>query len=368
MATYTKRGDKWQARFTYKTSNNQYKQKAKWFNSKAKAQKWAREQELYFKDGVDKSSFTIIAYFDNWYETYKRPSITERTDLSYKHSRAIIKQYFGNKKLNDLTHEKVQKFVNAYGQGTTPFTEPHAKNTVSKAYVHLKACLKQAVRDDIFRHNPADDIQVIGMIKPKSEQLKYLNEIDQEKLTKYLVEHLGGRNVVNYLILTALDTGMRLGELLGLPWENVSKGSIFVNQSFDYQTKRGLTTTKGDNPRTITISDNLYKYLMDLKNRSESDLAFASYLGKPLSPSFVDRSFKEIQEKIGIKQPINFHGLRHSHASLLLYKGVNIAAISKRLGHKNTQMTLNTYSHILDEMRTEQDNLVDQIVKKRYEN
>ena len=364
MANFRKINSGWQARISYKDIHGKYHQKTKaGFTNKRDATKWANEQELYLKPGMDKSHGTLLSYFDSWYEIYKKPSVTYRTQMTYTHSKAIISKYFGKTALQDIDTDAVQEFINAYAKGTSPFGKKHAKESVQKVFTHLSGALKKATKDGIYRYNPAEDVKVIGEVAPRAERLKYLDESDQLKLRKYILANLHPTAPVMYMILTALDTGMRLGELLGLPWENVSESSIFVNQAFDYSSM-AMVTTKNDNPRTITITSELYQILSQMKRR---DLVFASKLNEPLSSSFVSREFRHIQEQAGIEDPINFHGLRHSHASLLLFKGANVKFIAKRLGHRDIQTTLRVYSHILSEMDKEENDLVQSMIENQYQ-
>ena len=374
MATYRKRGSKWEVRINYKTDDGEYKQKSNQFATKREATRWAMEKELYTKEGLDKADTKLIAFYDNWFDIYKKPRISPRTQRSYDNSRRVISKYFGKTRLKDINNETVQKFVNAFGEGTSPFDVPHARNTVAKVYIHLHSCLKQAVKKGIYRFNPADDIVIVGSVTPKAEREKYLNESDQIKLRNYILTHTGSRNVLNYMILTALDTGMRIGEIIALQWKSISKTRIYVYRAYDYESTKDFVPTKNDNPRYVSINTELYAFLMELKSNqlekdghlNENGLAFKTYLGTTISPGYMDRKLKEIERKLKIDPPVTFHGLRHSHASLLLYKGVNIKAISKRLGHLNTGTTINTYSHILDEMDLEQNDKVAEIISNSY--
>lgn len=364
MATFRKRGNKWQARVFYYDNQGNKKQKAKNFLNKRDATKWASEIELYYKPGIDNSEQTFIDYFKNWYELYKKPSLANRTQVTYQKSIKILGLYFGKMSIKDITPDDVQRFINSYAMGTAPFNKPHARASVEKVFIHLKSALKKAVRDGIFRFNPADDIKVIGGKDGKSESMKYLKESDQLKLRQYIMDNRQPNRPVYYMILTALDTGMRLGELLGLTWDHISKDYIDVQRTWDYSNGKGVFgPVKNNNPRKVTINPTLFKLLNELDKRS---FVFATKFDRPMSSTFVSKSLTDLQIKAGIEQPISFHGLRHSHASLMLYKGMNIKALQKRLGHVDIKTTLNTYSHVMEEMKKQQDDLVTDVIMDQY--
>lgn len=292
--------------------------------------------------------------------------MTERTLRHYRESHRAIQKYFDQRKMSSLTSEEAQRFINAYGQGEPPFSKPHAKETVDKLMVHVKAAIKQATKDDIFRVSPADDISSVWKNEPQSEKTKFLSEEDQIKLRRVVLNKLS--SPVDYLILVGLDTGMRPGELLGLTWNNLDlkKNMVHVVQTWNYVEMK-IDKVKMDRPCDVTITPALSKLLLSYREEQDSDFVFAASTGGPMSTSYLSRELKKRQEEANIDQKINPHGLRHSHASLMLYRGMDIKALSKRLGHKNIQITLNKYAHILDEMQAQQDKIVEETISKFYE-
>lgn len=368
MANFRKLNGTWQARISYKDSAGKFHQKTKaGFINKRDAAKWANEQELFLKDGMDKTKILVTNYFDNWYKVFKQPHIEERTILHYQGSSKVIKTYFGNTKIGDLSEESVQKFINAYGNGETPFNKPHAKETVSKILTHFKGALRQAVSEGIFRVNPAEKTHIVWGVQPKSEETKFLGEKDQQRLRNYILKNLDPYVATYYLILTGLDTGMRPGELLGLTWDNIDmkKNLIHIVKTWN-PVKNGFGPVKNNKPRTVTITPYLVEILKQLKEHQLADLAFATERGVPMSTENLSKMVRKIQRRAGIEKPVNPHGLRHSHASLMLYHGMNVKALSKRLGHQNIQITLNTYAHVIDEMETQQNEIVKETIEQQY--
>jgi integrase len=179
-------------------------------------------------------------------------------------------------------------------------------------------------------------------------------------------------------VIIAISTGMRRGEILGLAWYNVNleQKYIVVCQAL-YPTKKGLLllppkTDKSN--RKISIPDTLVNILLNHKTEQEKhksllknnynnkDFVCCKENGEPINPSILNHKFANIL-KINNLPKIRFHDLRHSHASLLLSKGVPTKLISERLGHSNVAITNDLYSHIYDADKQEVANIFDSFIK-----
>jgi len=152
------------------------------------------------------------------------------------------------------------------------------------------------------------------------------------------------------LFWTLYITGCRKGEVLALQWKDIEDNVIHVKNSITKKIEGkawAKTKTKTKRNRDVDIPDFLFRRLQDLKemqNGKPDDFVFSG--DRPLPETTVTRRFKEAVEKAGVKK-IRIHDLRHSCASLLISEGVSIVAVSNRLGHANTEQTLNTYSHLM---------------------
>ena len=159
------------------------------------------------------------------------------------------------------------------------------------------------------------------------------------------------------LFRTLYIMGCRRGEAAALTWADVDfdNRTVRINKSVTNKTKQGayaITTPKNKNSiRTVGIPRSLADELSALRTdkTKESDYVFGGE--RPPATSSVDYAFKHAASKAGVKQ-IRLHDLRHSCASLLISKGVSIVAVSRRLGHKNIEQTLNTYSHLMPDDQT----------------
>lgn len=175
-----------------------------------------------------------------------------------------------------------------------------------------------------------------------------LSAQDFVKLHSYLYHHI--ENDSDLGILIALETGVRLGEIAAITINDINfkNCTISISKSYSVAVQKVTETKNEQSHRTISITQ-------DLKNviQEHCDLF-------PLYNHYYNRQFSRrlnyILEKLDIPR-IRFHDLHHSHASFLLYNDVSIDYVSKRLGHKNTRITLDVYAHMLKEKEQEQDQI-----------
>jgi len=171
------------------------------------------------------------------------------------------------------------------------------------------------------------------------------------------------------LVFTALYSGMRRGELLGLRWCDVDLplATISVTQSLQrlYGGEFSVREPKSTHSRRlIPLPPSLAVLLRSHKEHEEqrkkllgktvapTDLVFSRYDGSPLDPSTVSHTFADIVTKSGLKN-VRFHDLRHAHASLMLRTGANPKVISERLGHSSIAITMDIYSHVMPGLQEE---------------
>jgi len=159
----------------------------------------------------------------------------------------------------------------------------------------------------------------------------------------------------------AAATGARRGEVLALRWSDIRDGTAFVDRSL-CQTRDGLIfkSTKTEKPREVSLPPTTPAVLARHRERqdefrrqfgpdyrSDLDLIFANPDGSPLMPNSVSSTVSRLCRRLGLPKGASLHVLRHSHASLLLEKGVDIATVSERLGHSSVRTTADIYSHAI---------------------
>jgi integrase len=159
----------------------------------------------------------------------------------------------------------------------------------------------------------------------------------------------------------AAATGCRRGEVLALRWSDIRHGTAFVDRSL-CQTRGGLIfkSTKTEKPRAVSLPPTMpavlarhrerqdeYRQKFGADYRSDLDLIFADQDGSPLKPNSVSATVSRLCRLLGLPKGASLHVLRHSHASLLLEKGVDLATVSERLGHSSVRTTADIYSHAI---------------------
>lgn len=349
MASIYKRGKTYTVSISI-PENGKYKKKSKsGFKTKAEANAWAIEMESSKSKGfvTFNKDQNLSEYFKDWYETYKDDS-SRSTKVWYKNIERYIRELLPNVTLNELKRPQFQKFMNTLG-------EQYALETSKKVYNIIHQSIKSAIYDGIIFKDPLVGITLTGK-DGKNKELKFLEEPQMKALADYITDiSLSERTDSDMMILLALNTGARYEELAGLTWHDINPGQIGINKAWD-QIDRSIkeTKTKSSN-RIVTVPNQLTDTLIAWKAHSSSS-AFVFGDKYPITSAAANKRLKTLLETIKSPKQITFHGLRHTHASWLLSKGVDIQYVSERLGHKNVSMTLKVYTHMLDNLRQKEDN------------
>jgi integrase len=340
------------------------KQKKKMgFKKKKDADAYLAEQQTALIKGnyVDPSKTQFKEFIMDWFVNIKEKSIP-RTAYTY---RILIEKYiiihFEDLPLANLSGKHIDNFINKLHtfKYDKELKKTYSAATIRKVYNIVCSSLDYAVDNGLIAKNVAR-----GATLPKEESKEML-VWDKDQVNRFL--RLTQDERLFTLFYLALMTGMRQGELLGLRWKDIDleNHSLSVKQVLSHNGKEFHTgaKTKAGN-RTITLSeDTVLKLKRHRKIQLEEkiqfggefnkhDLVFCSQAGTPMNPRNVNRRFDQLVE-IHQMPSISFHGLRHTHATILLSQGVNVKVISERLGHSNIKITLQTYSHVLPTMQQE---------------
>ena len=359
MASFTKRNGKWQARISWHDENGKLHQKAKsGFATKAQAKDYATQMENELINGVDIAADPVFAdYFKTWYETYRLPKISKATAGNYIVVIRVITKYFGDTKIKQIKRSTYQKFLNEYGKD-------HSLGTMKELTSKIKACVKSAIADGIIAKDFTYNAN-ITYDKSLTRNPEYLSINELKRLISALNDDLKPDNVNPYIILTAIYTGARFSEIIALTWKDVDflHRTISINKSADYRYGMGFKPTKNESSnRTIRVNNELLKVLAQLKvNKTPLLFAKTPQAFSIWFPQKVNAYLKDIMERIGIqKRDYTFHSLRHSHVAFLLSQGIDIYAISQRLGHSNMTTTSNVYAYLIDEYKHKLDDEIEQ--------
>ncbi|MBC1235227.1 tyrosine-type recombinase/integrase [Listeria booriae] len=378
MAVF-KRGKLWCYRVNFKNAGGAYVRKnGSGFRTKKEAQLAEGEVKQSLNKGFNLSAGDELFtdFFQEWFDLYRKGKKSPENDKDILTTIAFAKKHFTGVKLKDLDRKSYQKALNEYG-------EDHATATVKKRHTYLRACLREAIQEGIIFKDPTFNAQAIGKIPEKKESEKFLSQKEIHLLLNALMVGIKTEYISRHIILIQLATGTRISEAMGLTWDcvDLDNHTLKINKTWDYKHTKNFDNTKNyASNRTITIDQNTIHLLENLKKAQEKALEKSAFKNKKnlvfislkdfemITPDAVNKTLKNFCTKVGIKESITSHGLRHTHASLLLYKGINIKYISRRLGHKKIITTLQTYSHIIDELEQKESRQVDDIMNDVYAN
>lgn len=352
MASFVKRGKTWQYNVSRMINGVSDPIRKGGFITKKEAQVAAAEIEDKLRKGIAPHLRLepFDEYFEEWLKLYK-PNVGKNTMERYLNTLSTIQEQFGGIPIQNITKRSYQAFLNEYGAS-------RAKDTTRKINTHIRACVKEALDEGIIQSDFTRRVTFSGVVPSKRPEEKHLNYFDSKRLLKELSSSLS--TLTDYMILLGLTSGMRFGELVGLTRASFSfeSNEITVNKTWGYTNKMhdGFGPTKNEQSnRTIPMDKktmDLFKALFDRTPENIYGLVFYSPHSKykVLSNGGVNKALSVLLEKLKI-DPISAHGLRHTHASILLYKGVSIYYVSERLGHGDIETTMQYYAHIVKELR-----------------
>ena len=363
MGTIIKRGKTYRATVSwYEDGVRKFKSKTG-FKTKREAQIYDNELEnLKARNFISQNSKTPFPeYFWSWFETYKESSVSERTKLTYKNAFNVLKKHLSGIPIEEMDRRLYRKFIAEFGKN-------HAKSTVSKFNSLYHACVKDAMYDgDVTKDFIAGTDIVYN--RKKTRKIDYLNIEETKKLTNYLTDTLNHNFTAKYMILLAIATGARLGEIQALTWKDINFNfhTIDINKSWNETTKKFQPTKNESSKRIIRVNQNTLDYLQDLKQNNH-DMVFINQYNTIPTSSAVNKTLRTCLKELEIDKPsFHFHSLRHTHVAYLLSENIDLYIISKRLGHSDISTTSRVYSYLIDEYKNRADNKIENIVDKLFD-
>lgn len=371
---YKDKQGRWRGVVSLPTADN--KVKKKYFYGKTRKEVSEKVNtvlnELKTNTYIEPCTTPLYTWLCTWLETYCKNSLRPTTYINYEtYVHKHIKDTIGGFKLCELSPIIIQQFYNEKlkngklngSGGLSPKTLKNLHNMLHKA-------LEQAVLLDMISKNPANSVIIP---KGQKKEMRYFTIEEQQKLQSVLNnERLGTA------ILLDLYTGMRQGELLGLKWENVHidlSGNSYIkvvqtvnrikNPDISDSRKTILSINDPKTPHSNRIipllpeiAEKLEQHRITQKKflteNSITDIGFVfiSSTGSLIDPRDFQRYFKQLLKKHGIRQ-INVHGLRHTFATRALESGMSVKTLSKILGHSNVGFTLDTYTHVTEDLKAD---------------
>ncbi|AJT50553.1 integrase [Limosilactobacillus mucosae LM1] len=304
------------------------------------------------------STKLFYKYYKQWISLYKENAIRPITLDKYYLAQRKLRELAPDLHLNQLNRRTYQDLINRYA-------ETHERKTVLDFHHHLRASLVDAVDDGLLEKDPTRRIIIKGITKKQRKKTKYLSMYELQTLLKHL--NLGPELNWDWFILLVAKTGLRYAEALGLTPEdfNFETQELTINKSWDYKSKHGKfqpTKNKSSN-RTVMLDWKTMNQFQQLIKDKQSHQPIFVPRGKRVYNSTINNILNRYCKACEIPV-ISIHGLRHTHASLLLYEGVSIASVAKWLGHANTTTTQQTYIHIIQELENKDTDKVLQHLSK----
>lgn len=287
-------------------------------------------------------------YYEKWIKIYKEGAIRKVTLDKYKMTLRWLRKLIPDLKIKDLTRISYQELLNEYAL-------EHERQTTMDFHHQLKGSILDAVDEGLLDRDPTRKAIIKGKT-PSVKKVKYINQFELHTL----LDTLELKNEISWewMILLIAKTGIRFSEALALtPADfNFSRQSISVSKTWDYKGEGGFLPTKNQSSirKVQTDWQTVIQFSQLIKDLPADQPIFVK--GKVYNSTVngvLERYCKKAEVPV-----ISIHGLRHTHASLLLFAGVSIASVARRLGHSSMNTTQKTYLHIIQELENRDVDLV----------
>lgn len=299
----------------------------------------------------------VFDYMEKWLSRYER-NLQLNTYRSYENMiNGKIKRYFKtneNLTIGNLKPKDIELFYESL------FDDGVVANTVIHYHAVLRKAFQQAFKDELINSNPFDKVE-----RPKKN--KFIGEnYSEEELLALL--NLTKNDVIYPAIMLAGGLGLRRSEALGMRWSRIdfeNKTVLLDTKIVEYKSKGKVVLEAVEemknksSRRTLILPEPIYDMLIEVKAKQElyknmfkssysrkyDDYVCVNQLGELIKPSYVTNHFRQLVESLGMRK-IRFHDLRHTFASLLLSKDVELIKVSNVLGHSDISTTANIYAHL----------------------
>lgn len=298
---------------------------------------------------VNKATDYLTDYYRNWVSVYKEGAIRNVTLSKYHMSLAWLERLAPGLRLCDVTRVSYQQIINEYAK-------EHERQMTMDFHHQLKGAILDAVDEGLIPRDPIRKVIIKGKAQaPK--KTKYLNQFELHTLLKSL--NLGDEVNWDWFILLVAKTGMRFSEALAItPADfDFAHQTLSVSKTWDYKNGGGFSPTKNKSSvRKIQIDwQVIMQFAFLVKDLPQDKPIFIKK--EKIYNSTVNDMLERCCRKLDI--PVfSVHGLRHTHASILLFAGVSIASVARRLGHASMTTTQKTYLHIIQELENQDVDLI----------
>lgn len=328
--------------------------------------------EVKYNDYTEPSKITFYEWLMIWIDMYCIGQLKPSTTVNYEaYIDRHIKSSIGNIKLCDLTPLMLQRFYQEkYKNGRLDGTGGLSAKTMHNLHTMIHTALDKAYKMGYVNRNVSDLVTVPKIVK---QERRFFTVEEQTELQKYLPDER-----IGMAVLLDLYTGLRMGELLGLPWENVHldlNGDSYIKIT---QTINRIKNPDRNSPqktilffdtpktkysiRTIPLLPEIAEKLSQHREKQlhlisengwkDTGLVFLTSTGTPFDPKNFQNAFKAMLKRHNMRI-INVHGIRHTFATRSLESGMDIKTLSRLLGHSSIQISLDLYAHVTDQLQAE---------------
>lgn len=354
-------------------------------HTKSEVKQKAKDYLLKVENGYrEPKSIVLNEYIEYWLSNYKynkiEPSSYDKLERIYNNQ---IKDTIGKKKIGDIKTKDIQRIIDEYANPTSISTKPLAKSGLKKIIHLLNPCFRKAIQEGIIYDNPCNGVLLpidSAILTPTREQFA-LSDCEMQSLKEACFARYkhGGYKYRNGLILMImLNTGVRVGEMLALEWDdiNLDDKTLYINKTIQSNViNRNKDTNKKTidllkkTPKTksgirfIPLNNDIIFLISELKKYDEQNRIYSPYVcctrvGTREVARNLQRTLNNVQQKANIARHVTLHTLRHSFGSALIRNGVNISVVSRLMGHANISITYNKYIHTINEEETKAMNMV----------
>lgn len=283
-------------------------------------------------------------YFREWMEAYKAGTVATATLQKYRMTHIRLSELAPDLSMESIDRRSYQRLINSYAI-------THERQTTLDFHRQLKACLTDARDDGTISCDPTRKVVIKGKM-PRHKKMKYLSADELRRLLDML-PLAPDKSDFDWLILLLAKTGLRYAEALALTPNDFdfSAPKISITKTWNYKFEPyGFAPTKNTSSvRDVTIDDVLASQFKCLVKDLQPDKPIFIDPDARVFNSTINGVLARYCKAAGVPV-ISAHGLRHTHASVLIAAGVSVQTVSKRLGHSNTTTTQNTYLHIIREL------------------
>ena len=317
------------------------------------------------------NDITFEQYSKVYIEKYCIPNISQYTLCSYEKLLKNINNIIGKRKLRDITPLLLDDMYARLkiGQNGKELT----RNSQYDYYKLVRAMFRKAMNWELIEKNPHEKISYKPKGEHKEKRSYNLNQVND------LIKALDNECIkYKALIMLTLDSGVRRSEVCALRWKDINFDNRTININKSLKVINGVVdekTTKTEcSKREIILSEQTMNVLIEYKEWQneeikrignewkKQDRVFTSKDGGNMNPNTCGQILRKIVKKYQLEQ-ISFHELRHTCATLLINNGMNPKSVSERLGHSDSSITMNIYTHSLESSKIECANMMNNMLK-----